>query len=239
MNETIKINEKFYNNSYKTLGIKAQRRYPNEELCRFMGRNFFDKDDAQDRSRIKILETGCGSGTNIWMVAKEGFDAYGIDLSGEGILLAQKMLDNYGVYANLSVQDMCFLKFEDSFFDVVFDVFSSYCLSKKEHLVYLQEIKRVLKPEGLFFSYFPAKQSDTFLLPEDALFIDPDTLASVTRKDSPFYGQNYPFRFIHSREYEKALLNLGFEIQYSETVAKTYNKRTEIFEFVVIEAKKL
>ncbi len=231
-----KVSE-FYDKSYKDLGFSAQRKYPNEEFCRFMGRNFFNI-SVEKRKEIKILETGCGSGANIWMIARENFDAYGIDLSLEGISLAKKMLDSYGVQANLSVQNMCSLDFPDHYFDAVVDVFSSYCFTQIEHQTYLQEIKRVLKSGGLFFSYFPSKRSDTYQFPKDATFIDSDTLKAVTRGDSPFYGQNYPFRFIHSREYEDALINLGFNIQYSEVVDKTYRNRQEIFGFVVVEAKK-
>ena len=131
----------FYEKSYQEHGFNAQRKYPNEEFCRFMGRNFFHI-SHEKRKDIKILETGCGSGANLWMIAREGFDTYGIDLSAEAILLAQSMLDKHDVNANLSIQNMCNLNFQDSCFDAVVDVFSSYCLSKKEHLVYLQEIKR-------------------------------------------------------------------------------------------------
>ena len=227
----------FYNQSYNNLGFNAQRKYPNEELCRFMGRNFFHK-SQEARKKIKILETGCGSGANLWMIAKEEFDTYGIDLSSEAIALAKKMLDSYGVSAEISTQNMCALNFQANYFDAIVDVFSSNCLSRNEHLLYLQEVKRTIKPGGLFFSYFPAKQSDTYLFPGDASFIDSDTLESVTRVDSPFCGQDYPFRFIHSREYEEGLQNLGFRIQHSEIINKTYNKRKENFSFVVIEAAK-
>ena len=48
----------FYEDSYASMGFAAQRRYPNEELCRFMGRNLFSI-PQQERSDIKILEVGC------------------------------------------------------------------------------------------------------------------------------------------------------------------------------------
>jgi len=226
----------FYNDSYESLGFKAQRLYPNEELCRFMGRNFFSIPKAK-RHNIKILETGCGSGANLWMIAKEGFSAYGADISQQAISLCKSMLESHHVSAELTVQDMAEISFPENYFDAVVDVFSSYCLTKKQGAEYLQGIKKILKPGGLFFSYFPSKKSDCFQFPEKANFIDSDTLNSVLRQDAPFYGQLYPFRFIHPREYENALLELGFEIPYSETVNRTYKKRTEIVEFVVIEAK--
>lgn len=231
------VANKFYENSYKDLGFNAQRKYPNEEFCRFMGRNFFHI-PMEKRKEIKILETGCGSGANLWMVAREGFDAYGIDFSIEGIALAEKMLDNYGVSANLQVQDMTNINFPSQYFDAVFDVFSSYCLNRDQGRQYLLGVSRILKPGGLFFSFFPSKNSDTYQFKGDAHLIDSDTLNSITRIDSPFCGQSYPFRFIHPREYENSLIELGFEIQYLETVDKTYSNRRESFGFVVIEAKK-
>lgn len=229
------IVEAFYEDSYKSLGFAAQRKYPNEELCRFMGRNFFSIPN-HERKNIKILETGCGSGANLWMIAKEGFDAYGIDLSQKAIELCGQMLLSYGTSANLSVQNMAQLNFVNDYFDAVVDVFSSYCLTKNEHKKYLQEIGRVIKPTGKFFTYFPSKSSDTYSYPKTAPFIDSNTLAYVSREDSPFYGQNYPFSFVHPREYQQNLVDLGFTIQYLETVSKTYRMGQEKFEFIVIEA---
>jgi len=228
---------KFYEGAYKELGFGAQRKYPNEEFSRFMGRNFFSIPKDQ-RQNVKILETGCGSGANLWMIAKEGFQAYGIDLSPEGIELARSMLGHYKVSANLSAQDMTILDFPDHYFDAVVDVFSSYCLTKEQGKIYLNRVAQVLKPGGLFFSYFPSKGSDAYQFPENATLIDSDTLNSILRKDAAFTGQTYPFRFMHPREYEKALVNFGFEVPYLETISRTYNKGKEYFEFVVIEGRK-
>ena len=96
----------------------------------------------------------------------------------------------------------------------------------------------MLKPGGRFFSYFPAKSSDSFQYPGTANFIDQDTLESVTRGDSPFSAQMYPFRFLHPREYQNALLDLEFEVNYLEEVGRTYRKTKEYFGFVVIEGIK-
>ena len=68
--------------------------------------------------------------------------------------------------------------------------------------------------------------------------IDPDTLNGITREDSPYYGNLYPFRFLHPREYESQLQLLGLKIQHCEVITKTYNRRQENFSFVSIEAVK-
>lgn len=227
----------FYNNLYSNLGFAGQRKYPQEELCHFVGRNFFHT-PVSERRNMKVLETGCGAGANLWMLAWEGFDAYGIDLSSESLKLCQKMLNTHGVDAQLFEQDMEHLDFPHNYFQVVVDVFSSYCLTREKHQRYLENVFKVLKPGGLFFSYFPSKVSDTYLVPEEASFLDHDTLACVTRKTSPFCGQNYPFRFMHSWEYEKALQDAGFSIKYSETIEKTYRFKQEKFGFICIEGFK-
>lgn len=224
-------------NVYIKLSCSSRRKYPNEELCRFMGRNFFHI-SAEKRQDIRILETGCGYGGNLWMIAKEGFDAYGIDLSPEAIILSKKMLDDYGVRACLSEQNMVELSFPENYFDAIVDVFSSYCLTAEEHGMYLEKVKNVLKPGGIFFSYFPSKISDAYLFPQNAKFIDPDTLACISREDAPFYGQTSAFRFMHPREYENKLTSLEFGIQYIETIKKTYKRKQENFGFIVIEAVK-
>ena len=50
--------EAFYNVSYREAGITAQRRYPNEEMLRFLGKNFSGVPVAAKRD-IKVLEVGC------------------------------------------------------------------------------------------------------------------------------------------------------------------------------------
>lgn len=49
-----------YESEYGKAGLYAQRRWPNEEFCRFMGRNFFSKPESE-RKDIRILEAGCGT----------------------------------------------------------------------------------------------------------------------------------------------------------------------------------
>jgi cyclopropane fatty-acyl-phospholipid synthase-like methyltransferase len=232
--ETVKT---FYNAEYSKDGFDAQRRYPNEELCRFMGRNFFQR-PFEERKDIKILETGCGSGANLWMIAKEGFDAYGLDLSEACLALCEKMLAKYDTKAALSAQDMTQTNFDHYTFDAVVDVFSSYCLDKHSGERYLSHVFDILKLGGLFFSYFPSKRSDAYQHHAPSELLDADTLNSILRADSPYYGNWYPFRFMHPEVYETLLKRIGFKVQYLETVQRTYRSMKETFEFVVVEARK-
>lgn len=227
----------WYDKSYSKSGFSAQRRYPNEELLRFFGRHYFPM--TPDRRRtVRALEMGCGSGANLWMVAREGFDAYGVDLSPEAISLCAAMLEHWQVSATLTVASMTACPYPDGYFDVVADVFSSYCLDESGFAQFLNEASRLLRPGGRFFSYTPSKASDAFRTPGPSRFIDASTLDGIRRKTSPYFGNNYPFRFIDGDEYRLALEAHGMRAVYNETVGRSYGDGKEYFEFVVIVAEK-
>ena len=237
MNEECKS---FYERSYESSGFGAQRRYPNEELMRFMGRNFFSL-PRDGRKDVRILEVGCGSGANLWAIAREGFEAYGIDLSLEGINLCRRMMESWGCTATLKAGNMVDLPHESGFFDAVIDVFSSNCLSEQDFVRYLEGVVRVLKRGGKYFSYTPSKNSDVFKEADESGKLDPSTLNGIHRPTAPFYGNYYPFRFTSREEYTNMLSRAGrgcIDVTYVETVGRTYHSGTEYFEFLVIQADK-
>ena len=211
--------------------------YPNEELLRFFGSYYFSL-APEARRQVRVLELGCGSGANLWMIAREGFEAHGIDLSQEGLLLCEQMLRKWGASANVKQGNMTALDYENEFFDVVVDVFSSYCMPEKEFDQFLDEVKRVLKVGGRFFSYHPSKDSKAFSDPEPARRIDASTLDGIRRLTSPFYPQDYPFHFIHPHEFATMLVHRGLKVLRNERIGRTYRDGVEYFEFVSIHAEK-
>ncbi|MBV0914174.1 class I SAM-dependent methyltransferase [Anianabacter salinae] len=232
----------YFDSEYATRGFEAQRRYPNEELCRFMGRNYFGL-SPQARAQTTILEVGCGAGANLWMIAREGFETIGIDLSAPAIALCERMLAKYETSAQLHVASMTELPIADALVDAVVDVFSSHCLDQAQGAAFLKDVHRVLKPGGRFFSYFPSARSDTFTdrnHPDPAFpnRIDDDTLNGLHRATGPFVGNMHPFRFLHPRRYRTLLEEAGFAVTQCETLTRSYQNGAEIFEFVAIEGQK-
>jgi len=227
------ICKSWHDESYRRSGFAAQRLYPNEELLRFFGRHYF-RIPVQQRQAVRVLETGCGSGANLWMIAREGFDAHGIELSPEGVALCKKMLAHWQTQATVSLGDMTAIQHPDHSFDAVVDVFSSYCLDESGFAVFLDEVKRILRPGARFFSYTPSKASDAFRDPGPSRFIDASTLDGIRREGAAFSGNHYPFRFISPGEYVAALESRQLRVIYNETVGRTYRAGTEYFEFVVI-----
>lgn len=237
MSSDEQVCKSWYENSYGRLGFAAQRRYPNEELLRFFGRYYFPVPFEQ-RKNIRILEVGCGSGANLWMIAREGFDAYGVDLSAEGIKLCKSMLRAWGATATLNVASMTSCPFPANFFDAVIDVFSANCLDEAGFSEFMNEATRLLRRGGRFFSYAPSKKSDAFLNPGPSRRLDASTLDGIHRKDAPFYGNNYSFRFINNEEYRSELEKRGLKVTYNEKVGRTYHDGREYFEVVVIAAER-
>jgi len=223
----------WYDASYRQKGFAAQRLHPNEELLRFFGRHYFSLSTEKRRS-IRVLEVGCGSGANLWMIAREGFDAHGIELSSDGIDLCEAMLAHWGTAASVKIGDMTAMPYPNRSFDAVVDVFSSYCLDERGFALFLDEVRRLLRPGGRFFSLTPGKASDAFRDPGPSRLLDPSTLDGIHREGAAYYGNLYPFRFITPNEYAGALESRGLRVAYKETVGRSYRSGAEYFEFVVI-----
>jgi SAM-dependent methyltransferase len=227
----------WFDASYARHGFAAQRLYPNEELLRFFGRHYFPLSSAE-RGKISVLEVGCGSGANLWMVAREGFDAHGIDLSPEAIKLCREMLAHWRAEARVLAASMTAMPYPNRQFDVIMDVFSAYCLDERGFGLFLDEVGRLLRPGGRFFSYTPSKGSDAFRNPGNAGFIDGSTLDGIRREDSAYFGSPYPFRFISSAEVSELMEGRGLSVVYNEVVGRTYRRGGEYFEFVVTVAER-
>ncbi|MDE2027044.1 MAG: class I SAM-dependent methyltransferase [Candidatus Omnitrophica bacterium] len=158
-------------------------KYPDESFIRFAARNFYK---VQPRSRVKILEVGCGPGANIWYLAREGFDAYGIDGSATAVAQARERLAQENLSAHLSVGDIIRLPYADGQFDAVAD---NECLahnSTRNMPQILAEIDRVLKPQGLLYS---RTFTDRVYMGQQRQQLGPMEYSDVS--DGPFAGRGF------------------------------------------------
>lgn len=88
-------------------------KYPHGPLIRFIAKNFYH---CKNKKKIKILELGCGSGANIWYLAREGFTVYGIDTSATAIRWANTFLSQDNLHAILKIGEVTSLPYKDKFF---------------------------------------------------------------------------------------------------------------------------
>lgn len=105
-----------------------------------------------------VLDFGCGSGENVIPLAKKGADVIGIDLSPDLINVARLRAEKYGVTADLRAASAYETGLPSHSVDVVF------CIAVLHHLDIERaksEVRRVLKPGGLFIVQEPVRFSWT------------------------------------------------------------------------------
>jgi len=208
-----------FEKKYQKTGFESQRKYPNESLVAFAS-----------GINGKVLDLGCGSGANTWFLAKEGKETYGIDSSPTAIKLCKKMLKKWGIKAKLKVGKMTELPYKNDFFDAVVDVVSLQHLNIKEHEKSLEEIHRVLKPNGKFFSFHLGNNS----ISNKGKKIDKFTIENIA--DGLPLANNGPTCFL-TTEKTKELLN-DFKDINVEKITRTYQNQKIALEYLIIKAIK-
>ncbi len=226
----------YYRGQYRTFGDKAQRKYPNEELCRFIGSNL-GQVQHERRFEIRVLELGCGSGGNLWMLVSEGFNSYGLDVCSDSLVLCRQHLAERGLPpAQLFAGNLIELPVKPESFDIIVDIFTMHHIPFSRHAAAYHDISRLLKPGGLFFSFHPSANSDAFKHAEESR-VDPYTLTEIQREQSPFRG-NPCFCFLREEIARTMLKDAGLAVVQCEKVGRTYRDGKEYFENLVIVAKK-
>ncbi|MAT42213.1 MAG: hypothetical protein CL609_07720 [Anaerolineaceae bacterium] len=124
---------------------------------------FLELIQQQDNKSLtgkKILDCGAG-GKNppLILFGQKGLESFGIDLSAERLLMAKEAAEKHGVSLNLQEGDMRSLPFEDDYFDFVYEFYSMCHLRKRDTLIAIEEMKRVVKPGGLIFLGFMTADS--------------------------------------------------------------------------------
>lgn len=223
-----------YVRQYREQGMRSQRMYPNEGLIQFLASRYFSI-PIEERKSIRVLEVGCGSGANLWMMCKEGFDTYGLDSSPEGLELARAHLrEKWGVDANLATGSFTELPYADAHFDVVVDVVSLEVLTLKDSTVALKEIARVLKSGGALFSYRLSDHSMMFESRDER--IDSATLANVSDPTMPL-SNNGPLSFWSPALTRQMYDQAGLAVDSIERVGRTYANGTFV-EYLKISGTK-
>jgi SAM-dependent methyltransferase len=203
-------------------------RYPSEDLIRFIARNFYA---VPSRLEVKILEVGCGTGRNLWYLAREGFTTYGIDGSETAIKEAQARLDAEvkDWKGEIIIGDLLYLPYENGFFDAVIDIEAVSTNSFEDSKQIYNNIFRVLKKDGkLFIRTFATECYG------DGTGLKVGHRAYIVAA-GPLLDKGYT-RFTDADDIPELLS--GFDILETELVTRTVDNMTHVIKEYIIICKK-
>ena len=122
-----------------------------------------------------ILDAGCGEGRNSIYLARQGFRIHGIDIASPAIEKGKQWVKSEGLVeiTKLRVGDVTEIPYDDNSFVAVYDSFTMEFIPEKEQ--YVNEVARVLRPQGLFFilTSIPPSQHN----------VDPEHLEKMLKPD--------------------------------------------------------
>ena len=101
----------------------------------------------------RAIDIGCGTGTNVITLAKAGWQVTGVDFAPRAIKLAKQELKRVGAQAELSVNDATRLRGTTGPFDLALDLGCFHGISKDGRTKYLDELTRILAPNGFWLIY--------------------------------------------------------------------------------------
>lgn len=198
--------------------------YPSEDVVRFIVRNW---ETSQSRNGLRALDLGCGSGRHTVYLAKEGFRAYGTDISATGLANAEQFLRQEGASAELKWSALDNIPYQDDFFDLVLAWesihYGDYAFGRRVG----GEIFRVLKSGGRLFISFRSR--------------DDNHPGEETAERFTFEGREGEEGLLfHLYDRKEALSVLeGFEIVYVDRFFWTRYDQSQLNASFMIEARKV
>jgi len=101
----------------------------------------------------RALDLGCGTGTNVITLARNGWQATGVDFASQAISLARRKVQAAGVHADLRVADVTRLDGITGPFDFILDLGCFHSLRDKDKDRYLEQVNRLSVRGGFWLLY--------------------------------------------------------------------------------------
>ena len=100
----------------------------------------------------RALDVGCGTGTNVVYLARQGWSAVGVDFAGRAIAKARRRAREAGVAATFLVGDVTRLAVPGPF-DLALDIGCLHSIPVSGRSGYAAGLARVVRPGGTYLLY--------------------------------------------------------------------------------------
>lgn len=136
---------------------KHNLKYPSEDIIRFLKKNF------ETGSGKTIVDLGCGSGRNAMVMADMGFQIYAVDESEECLELTREKMEavSYQQIEYIQNKDME-IPLPDESADCIVAWGVVMLVDKRQREALFGEIRRVLKPGGLFLADYRTQEDSMY-----------------------------------------------------------------------------
>jgi SAM-dependent methyltransferase len=215
MIKTEQTTKEFWNRSFdEQIAKSAYNTAPVEAVIRNVSYFLRGRYKPEELNRLHFLEMGCGAGPNLIWLAQKGIRVSGIDISPVALELSKRNLHNAGLedrIGELREAPVSRVPFENESFDGIIEACVFQHLSKSERLSAFEEVRRLLKPGGLFVGYMLDTAHTIYQkLRADQLGDDPGTLL-LQDKSSNIYLSNLGVCHFYTDEELRGLF-AGFQM---------------------------
>lgn len=210
-----KVMKETWENAFEeAIAKEAYNTAPVEALARTVSYYLRNRFRPEEQSKLHFLEMGCGMGPNLMWLAGKGIRVSGVDISPRALAIARQTLEEAGYgdrVEELREASVTKAPFENESFDGVIEACVFQHLDKTDREKTFGEVKRLLKPGGVFVGYMLDVGHTVYQKKKnEELKDDPGTLI-LSSGTSKLYLTNIGLSHFYTKEEIPRLLN-GFSV---------------------------
>ncbi len=111
------------------------------------------------RVGTRVLDVGCGAGTNSLFLARAGYRVSGVDLAPLAIEAARRRAHRLGLRVDFRAEDALRMPYRERTFGALVDVGCFHTLPIPLRTAYSRELGRVLRPRGSYLLSWVARET--------------------------------------------------------------------------------